>query len=193
MKRVLGGVLLAFTVSAASAADISVVPFDGDKNIIAIRLTGHIEPSDGPRFVKKFWSAIRKRHGVLLELNSGGGDTTTSQDIARFIRKQGIATLVRGDCTSGCGIIALSARELFVAADGRVGLHQAWREDENGNAVGDLPVTRNIAVFLRPAGVPESALTRMLTAGPYDMAFLSDDELEAMGAHVNRNVLRASQ
>ncbi len=194
MRRLIG-MALAMLTTGACASEISVAPFNGDPNgeIIAITLTGEILPGDNLKFEKAFWRAVRKGKGVILELHSSGGDTWSSEGIALFIRKQGIATLVRGDCTSGCGIIALSARTLWVAADGRIGLHQAWIENKNGVAIGQMEATRGAAAFLRPYGVPESALRRMLSSGPYSMGFVTDDELVSMGAHINRNVLRASQ
>jgi hypothetical protein len=173
-----------------------VAPFREDQNIIAVTLTGEIVKDDEVKFQNAFWRGIERskgHQGVILELVSSGGDTYASEAISRFIHSQGIATLVRGDCTSGCGIIALSARSLWVAAGGRVGLHQAWLTGEKGMAVGHMGATQEVADLLKSYGVPRSVLARMLRTGPYDMAFLTDKELTDCGAHINRNVLRASQ
>jgi hypothetical protein len=51
-------------------------------------------------------------------------------------------------------------------------------------------VTRGVASFLRPYGVPESALDRMLKTGPYDISYLTEQELLSVGAHINHTVLR---
>jgi len=187
---------LGLWATTASAAEITVAPFAGDPEgkIIAITVRGEIMAGDNLKLEHAFWRAVgRPGKGVILELVSSGGHTWASEGIALFIHKQGIATLVRGDCVSGCGIIALSAQSLWIASDGRVGLHQAWRDGKDGRPVADIEVTRGAASFLRPYGVPESALQRMLVTGPNEMSFLTEEELTAMGAHINHDVLRASQ
>jgi ClpP class serine protease len=147
MRRLLG-MALAMLATTASAADIRVAPFRGDQTITAITLSGEIVEHDDIKFQNAFWLAVgRSQNGVILELVSSGGDTFASEAISRFIHSQGIATLVRGDCTSGCGIIALSARSLWVAADGRVGLHQAWLKGKHGMAVGHMGATKEVAAL----------------------------------------------
>ena len=172
----------------ASGATVEVAPFGQDESgtVYALSIVGEIQAYDDFKVQHALDDQLAAYPGnsLFVEMISPGGDMQTSLEIADIVHDSGIGVLVRGDCTSGCGIIALSARRgyLFVVEGGKIGLHQCWV-----NSYEPSPeCTNGVVRALRGYGVPDRVLARMARTVPHDMTYLTDAELAAIGARVKR-------
>ena len=192
--------LVTMLTAPANAADIRLSQFgiEDGQPIYALTIAGYIKGGDDRKVEVTLERALDEgRFPGFVELKSFGGDTAASLRIAAIMHEFGMPVLVRTECTSGCGIIALSAwsGRLFVAEGGKIGLHQSWTcslpdvvdyDCAKGKAIPSMKATWRVAAALEKFGVPKSVLDRMVSTGPDHMTYLSDDELKRIGALVKR-------
>lgn len=145
-------------------------------------LQGRIVPGDAG----KLQAALRGAPAnVLFVLNSPGGAVLDGRDMGRIIRARGGAVLVPGRavCASACFLLFAGGTDRRAEPGAMIGVHSA-SVSGGGENTGTLGTTTLMAREAGAYGVPPAITGRMVTTKPGDMAWLSRDELESMGARI---------
>jgi hypothetical protein len=150
-----------------------------------IDLKGDIVRDDA-NTVETLIRAAQANHRVVqgLRLDSPGGNLIGGIRLARLIRGHGdLSTIVfyGATCASACFLVFAAGREKFVGLHSFVGVHGA--ADKTGNVTEESEAaTRAMARFCRELGVPSSITEKLLATPPNDIVWLSQKDLQSMGA-----------
>jgi hypothetical protein len=183
LRHVSGALTVAWlacaVTSAACAADIRFASVrDG---VAAITLQGEIDPGDDDVFGSVARTVPRDATVVVL-LASPGGNLLSALGIGTLIHASGMMTFVPDDatCASACGLIWLAGRTRLISSSGRVGLHAAWRGDDqerresgSGNAVA--------GAYLAKLGFDYDFIAFASSAPPDEMRWLHPAEAKKYG------------
>ena len=151
--------------------------------LVAIELNGSIKEDAGAQVVKLWKEAIERGQTVAyFKLTSTGGDVAGGMALSRVLRGDSVLNppiLIDDHCFSACAIAAILAgpKRIVLGSEATIGLHQVYDATTRKPLVGE---TQRIAEALRKAGVPATALKRMMRTKPSDISFLTQDELMAM-------------
>ena len=159
---------------------IETVPVRGSETS-ALLLQGRIVADDPARLAK----ALRRGDFAALLLNSPGGSVLAARDMARLVHNLRVPVVVpsRAVCASACFLLYAAARDKVAEPGAMIGVHSA--SVSGGNETMDtLGVTTLMAREAALYGVPPVVTGRMVTTAPGQMAWLSRQELEAMGARI---------
>ncbi len=171
---------LLLIAAPASAMTVQRVPVVG-KEAPALLLQGRVVPGDASRLRQ----ALAGETFSALLLNSPGGSLLEARDMARAIRALRVPVVVpeRAECASACFMLFAAAREKVAVPGARIGVHSA--SVAGGNETMDtLGATTLMAREAAQDGVPAAITGRMVTTAPGQMAWLSQNELEQMGARI---------
>jgi hypothetical protein len=97
----------------------------------------------------------------FVQLNSGGGLIETALDIARFVDKNNISTVVNGECASACVLIAISGKKLLVSRTAKFGFHNASSISQPGSELGkfsSMVASETMFSFLIKRGIPRDII-----------------------------------
>ncbi|MFL6947347.1 MAG: SH3 domain-containing protein [Xanthobacteraceae bacterium] len=129
---------------------------------------------------KTFETKTASRRNVIVTLISPGGNPWPAMEMGKSIRKHAMTTFVPGNrmCASACALIWLAGKPRTLESNARVGFHAAsdrstGRESGAGNAL--------VGAYLNELGLSAKAIFAMTSAGPTEMAWLTDDRAKAWG------------
>ena len=177
MLRVLGAAIFS---TAATAAELSSVTLKGDITIIALSgAQGDTETAealitaanDGNRLI----SAVR--------LDSPGGSLAEAVKLAGLIRRAKLPTIVAAGsrCASACFIVFAAGNEKFASYEAAIGVHGV--SDKFGHETAQTEeATIAMARVASGFGVPPRIVGQMLATHAHEIAWLTPDDLRAMGA-----------
>lgn len=145
----------------------------------AATLSGPIELGVTERF-----RALLARHPGVTEirLESEGGNIYEARGLAALIRRNGLATIAVGDCTSACTTVFIGGLDRRLQAGARLGFHQ-YRIDAGYAVLNADPgeeQERDRALF-RDAGVAAWFLADMHQSGAAEMWFPAPETLLEAG------------
>ena len=173
---------MAVAATAARAADLSSVAIPDDANVILLQ--GDIEPGDADA-VEALIKTINDDGRLVsaIRLDSPGGGLAEAIRLAELIRRAKVPTVVaaRSRCASACFIVFASGVEKFASYDAAIGVHGV--SDRFGHQTMQTEAaTRSMARIASELGVPPRIVAQMIATRPSEIAWLSPDDLRAMGA-----------
>lgn len=183
VRTLLLAVVLASLGASAHAATIGTEmrDFNGRK-VTHIVVKGELRGGDEKTFIRR---AIELDDAVVL-LESPGGDLTPGIEIGKVIRLKGFTTLVRKGkpCESACALAWLAGVPAMMEADGLVGFHAVWEDDDEGSisSVGNAMV----GAYVNALGLPDAVVEYVTDAKPDDMKYLSFSDAADIGFPVMR-------
>ena len=136
----------------------------------ALRFLSHVEALEGPP--------------PTVALHSPGGRVAEAQRIGRFIREQGLATLVAPDaaCLSSCPYMLAGGARRTVSRAAWVGLHQHYHDDRTILPAflavqGIQDGQGDTLAYLGEMGIDPLILVHVLKTPPDDIYLLVEEEL----------------
>jgi len=175
-------VLALYAVTPRSGAE--VVTLNG-----AIWLTGEIVPLD-LQVLRE-----RKREGLVVNLNTGGGQVISAIAIGRLLRElKGVAKVEAGSsCLSACVFVLAGAPYRVVQAGAVVGIHRPYDPTESETAAElqrrkQASLDALVRAYFREVNVPPSLYEAMLKAR--DVRPLPPSELSWYGLNAADRNLR---
>ncbi len=189
ISRLIMAAAVAVVSVPVSAATVDTVTRDFQGRKVAhIVVRGEMAEGDEKKFVR---NALDLDEAVVV-LEGPGGDLTPGIEIGKVIRMKGFTTLVhRGrPCESACALAWLAGRPAMMEAEGTVGFHAAWEDDDEGSvsSVGNAIV----GAYVNALGLPEAVVEYVTEAPPDDMKFLTFSDASEIGMPVKRLVRRAA-
>ncbi len=178
MLTLLGAAVIS---TATVAAELSIVTLKDDITILTLGgdvAAGDTEAAealiktanDGDRLI----SAVR--------LDSPGGSLAEAVKLAGLIRRAKLPTMVAAGsrCASACFIVFAAGNEKFASYDAAIGVHGV--SDKFGHETAQTEeATIAMARFASGFGVPPRIIGQMVTTHAHEIAWLTPDDLRAMG------------
>ena len=173
--------LALFFGASLPATAMEFTPNRIDSTTVVIAATGRIMPGDSERLMTAFMPLPRDGFNILV-LNSAGGNVVASEALAAAVRRVRARVVVMngGVCASACFIVFAASPERYFATGARIGVHSASKDEYE--TMDSMAVTTSMARSAAEMGVPNGIIGRMVSTPPGDMAWLTNDELAAMGA-----------
>jgi hypothetical protein len=160
------------------AATITVHEADAGGRVF-VDVVGKIDLGDEKTFEQK----TANRRNVIVTLISSGGNPLPAIEMGKLIRKRAMTTFVPGNrgCASACALIWLAGKPRTREDNALVGFHAAYdrttgQESGAANAL--------VGAYLNELGLGSKAILAMTSAGPTEMAWLTDDRAKAWGLAV---------
>jgi hypothetical protein len=147
----------------------------------ALLLQGRIDTGDAARLGK----ALRQGGFSAVLLNSPGGSVAEARTMAVAVHALRVPVVVpaRAVCASACFLLFAAARDRVAEPGAMIGVHSA--SVAGGNETMDsLGVTTLMARLAAQYGVPDTITGRMVTTQPGQMAWLTRQDLQAMGVRI---------
>ena len=170
--------ILAAVPLPAKAMDFFTVPARDGKLLLVAE--GEIKEGDDKR-LHEFVAALPAQTKLwAIGLDSPGGNLREGVYLAGSIHSSGLPTIVssRGMCASACFLMFAAGSPRMAAINARIGVHSASADGEdNGPA---QAVTTLMARKASELGVPPSIIGKMVTTGPGDITWLTQEDLAAM-------------
>ena len=181
LLRVLGAAVLS---TAATAAELSSVTLRGDVTIIA--LSGDVAGGD-TEAAEALIKAANDSNRLIsaVRLDSPGGSLAEAVKLAGLIRRAKLPTIVaaRSRCASACFIVFAAGNEKFASYEAAIGVHGV--SDKFGHETAQTEeATIAMARVASGFGVPPRIIGQMVTTHAHEIAWLTPDDLRAMGAIV---------
>ncbi|QPF87790.1 ATP-dependent Clp protease proteolytic subunit [Bradyrhizobium genosp. L] len=168
--------------TTATAADLKSVTLKGDVTIIA--LSGDVAEGDAEAAEALIKAA--NDHDRLISavrLDSPGGSLAEAVQLANLIHRAKLPTIVAAGsrCASACFIVFAAGNEKFASFDAAIGVHGV--SDKFGHETAQTSeATIAMARIVSRFGVPPRIIAQMVTTHAHDIAWLTPDDLRAMGA-----------
>jgi hypothetical protein len=176
---VLGALVAATGVSGAELASVMV-----EDNATVIALSGDIDEGDADGAEALIKAANDDgRLVTAVRLDSAGGSLAESVKLAELIRRAKLPTVVAAGsrCASACFIVFAAGVEKFASHGAAIGVHGV--SDRFGRETAQTEAaTRSMARLASAFGVPSRIARQMVATHPNDIAWLSPEDLRAMGA-----------
>lgn len=178
---VLGFLGAATAATAAAAAQLSSIIVPDNGTIIALK--GDIEEGD-TEAAEALIKSINDDGRLVsaLQLDSPGGGLAEAVRLAELIRRAKVPTVVAAGsrCASACFIVFAAGVEKFASFDAAIGVHGV--SDRFGHQTEQTEAaTMSMARIAGTFGVPPGIVRRIIITRPTDIAWLSADDLRAMG------------
>ncbi len=177
------GLLGAAVVSAtAAAAELTSVTLKDDALVVV--LSGDI--ADGDADAAEALIKTANDSGRLVEavrLDSLGGSLAEAVKLTDLIRRAKLPTIVAAGahCASACFIVFAAGIDKFASYDAAIGVHGA--SDKFGHETARTEAaTLSMARIAGTFGVPPRIISQMIATPARDIAWLTPDDLRAMGA-----------
>ena len=119
-----------------------------------------------------------------LELNSSGGLIDTALNIASFIAKNKIITVVKGQCASACVLIAISGQQLIVSPNAKFGFHNASSISQPESELGkynSMLASEAMFAFLKKGGIPSDIIKKAEATPANEMYYVKGADLISQG------------
>jgi hypothetical protein len=163
---------------SASAADLTTT-LSREKRTIVL-LNGELVEGDAGRLrdiVKQSISSGRQVSGIRL--NSPGGSMVEGVRLAGIIQSSKIATVVASGatCAAACFVAFAAGNQKFVSATATVGVPGAANKSGQETA-GEVPAVVRV---MKELGLLDAIVEKMLTTREDEIAWLTQDDLRAMG------------
>ncbi len=187
------GLLGAVVVSAtATAADLSSVTLKDDSLVVV--LSGDIADGDADAAEALIKSANdRGRLVEAVRLDSLGGSLAEAVKLTELIRRAKLPTIVAAGsrCASACFIVFAAGIDKFASYDAAIGVHGA--SDSSGHETARTEAaTLSMARLAGTFGVPPRIIAQMIATPARDIAWLTPDDLRAMGAIMTGRKVRSA-
>ncbi|MCA6108440.1 COG3904 family protein [Bradyrhizobium cenepequi] len=182
MRTSMLGLLGAAVVStAATAAELNSVTLKDDVTIVA--LSGDVAGGDTEAAEALIKTANDNNRLIsAVRLDSPGGSLAEAVKLAELIRRAKLPTIVAAGsrCTSACFIVFAAGIEKFASYDAAIGVHGV--SDKFGHETAQTKeATMAMARITSEFGVPPRIIGQMVTTHAHDIAWLTPDDLRAMG------------
>jgi hypothetical protein len=175
---------MALTAAAcwsASAAELTATTSRENRTIVV--LSGALAEGDANRFRNLMKTSYDSAKPVAaLRLNSSGGSLIEGVRLAAVVQRARLATVIAAGatCAAACFIPFAAGTQRFVAATATVGVPGA--ADRSGQErAGDTPAVVRV---MKDLGLLDAIVTKMLATPEGETAWLTLDDLRAMGATV---------
>ncbi len=135
---------------------------------------------DAERLVSEILASSRAiRFG--LSLYSRGGNILASESLAAVVSRYRIPVIIGAGemCASGCFLVFAASPSKMFFPSSQIGVHSASLESRE--TMGSMAMTTTMARSASDLGVPAAIVGKMVTTPPGSMAWLSTDEVIAMG------------
>jgi hypothetical protein len=181
LDGVLWGALLSVWITSATAADVSVAPFNNDPERAIVLVTGTLTPGDDAVFRGRVGPLTR----AVVVFNSDGGNLLAGIAIGKIIRLKSFATAVWDGqrCASACALAWLGGSQRLMGRSALVGFHAAYIEQQGqtmetgvGNAL--------VGSYLNQIGLSERAVVYITGAAPAEMTWLNLRDAQQIGIDV---------
>lgn len=183
VTRMLAGIALSAGLHTlpSSAMMFSTVPIDQGIAVVGI---GPIMQGDRVKLVALLDGLPFTTPAKALLLDSPGGSVIEAERLAGTIRSSRLPVGVMDGsmCASACFLLFAAAPRKLVQVGARIGVHSA--SIDASEDVSTMAMTTAMARDAAAYGVPSGIIGRMVTTEPGQMAWLSGDELYAMGAAI---------
>ena len=150
-----------FSGVAASIINENWLSIDGAIGSLTLETVNQIANSNDIKFV---------------QLNSGGGLIETALDIASFVDKNNISTVVNSECASACVLIAVSGKQLLVSRTARFGFHNASSVGQPGSELGkysSMMASKTMFSYLIKRGIPRDIIRKAETTPANEMYYVN--------------------
>lgn len=177
-------ILACLAAGPAGAMQMEKAPLPDSPNV-ALLAQGRIVAGDAAQLRALLHNLPPGQRIASVVLNSPGGAVAEARIMARILNTAPVPVVVPHDavCASACFMLFAAARHKVVEPGALVGVHSA--SVSGGRETGEtLGVTTLMAREVAAYGVPAAITGRMVTTQPGQMAWLTRDELELMGAKV---------
>ncbi len=138
-----------------------------------IELSGGIGPGINDALIAALEKAPRAQ---VIHLDSSGGLLDEGRMLYRTIRRHGLTTYVYNACASACVMAFMAGRPRLIAADAKIGFHQA---SSTGGPQDAKLATMLYIEFLAGAGIGRPLLDHASTVDNKSMWYPSEEELRA--------------
>ncbi|MGF6312181.1 hypothetical protein ABIB82_006149 [Bradyrhizobium sp. i1.8.4] len=177
--RVLGAAIFS---TAATAAELGSVTLKGDVTIVA--LSGDVAGGD-TEAAEALIKAANDDNRLIsaIRLDSPGGSLAEAVKLAGLIRRAKLPTIVAAGsrCASACFIVFAAGNEKFASYEAAIGVHGV--SDKFGHETAQTEeATIAMARVASGFGVPPHIIGQMVTTHAHEIAWLTPDDLRAMGA-----------
>jgi len=134
-----------------------------------------------------------KRPGTIIgvDLSSYGGDFDDGIRIANLARRPKLTVYVSDECDSACVDIFFAATKRYFGTDTKIGVHSISNERAVEDATTRL-ITMELARLWAKRGIPNSAISKMLTTRPDAIAYLDRTDLADLDAATGNPFVRGS-
>ena len=179
----LAALLLAVTIPVARAANFEIVRAPGYDNAIVL-MTGEVAAGDAQRFAGTV-ASLGEAHATL-NVSGPGGLVGEALDIGAQVQEHGFATMVsaQAECYSACALIWLAGPRRYLAADSVIGVHAAFRTDDEDRAEESGVANASIGAFLNMIGLPLDAIRYITTAPPNETLPITPAIARTLGIEV---------
>jgi hypothetical protein len=172
---------------SASAAELTTTLSKENKTIIL--LSGDLAAGDAGRVRDLLKAAVAAGKPVSgIRLNSRGGSMVEAVRLAAVVQGAKIATVVTAGatCAAACFIPFIAGNQKFVNATATIGAPGAAAPQEPSGRTPALVrgETPGIVRVVKELGLLDAIVTKMLAKSEDDIAWLTLDDLRAMGATV---------
>lgn len=182
----------AFVSSAATAAELAAVTLKDDA--IIVTLNGDITDGDTDAAEALIRAANDSDRLVsAVRLDSPGGSLAEAVKLSDLIRRAKLPTIVAAGsrCASACFIVFAAGLEKLASYDAMIGVHGV--SDKFGNETArTAAATISMARIVSTYGVPPRIIGQMIATPAHDIAWLTPDDLRAMGAIMTGRRLRSA-
>jgi len=167
------------TCWSASAADLTTTLSRENRTIVLLK--GELAEGDASRLRDIIrGSASAARPVSAIRLNSPGGSMVEGVPLAGIIQGSKIATVVAAGatCAAACFVTFIAGNQKFVSATATVGVPGAANKFGQ-DAAGEVPPIARVAKEMR---LLDAIVEKMLATREDEIAWLTQDDLRAMGA-----------
>lgn len=186
-KLITSVVLVATLVQPAEAVQLRRMVTDSG---VVLRLSGHVTAGD----YRRLKSVLQNGSVVGLDISSDGGSLEAGLDIARVVRKRGLAVYASKKCHSVCAFILFAAKERYIGRRSKIGVHSV--SNDRGKEDGDsVRVTVQVSRLLVGLGVPHSIIGKIVATSPAKITYLDNRDLAELNVHRTnpfRNIYEAA-
>jgi hypothetical protein len=180
MRGVLAFACLVAACWPVAAADLTTTLSRENRTIVL--LNGEIADGDAGRLRDITRGATSSGRPVSgIRLNSPGGNLVEGARLAGLIQGARIATVIASGatCAAACFIAFVAGNQKFASATATVGVPGAAKSGQE--AVGEVPA---IVRVVKDLGLIDAIVEKMLATSENEIAWLTPDDLRAMGATV---------
>lgn len=175
MKKILGTALF-FISSIVQSAQMPVQATR--EGVVEMGIYGEIDWRDGQKFVNIAESWRQSGNPVQrIYLHSGGGSVVAGYQIADYLIKYRIQTVVLRDslCASSCFNIFIAGQPRVSESNSKIGVHRISYEQEDNHFARSLSI--DMSAYYKSMNVPSNIRLAMLETPPESMHWLTVREL----------------
>lgn len=178
MKNWLKELLFSLTISPlVFSAQMPVQTLQNGTVVMGIY--GDIESSDGQQFINITESWRLSGHPIqMITLHSGGGSVKSGYQIADYIMRHKIQTVVMGNsvCASSCFNIFIAGQPRVSESNSKIGVHRISSGSDDTHLARSLSI--DMSAYYKSMRVPNNIRLAMLETPPEHMYWLTSKDLK---------------